>query len=111
MSKLARRVAQVRFRCPNEGQPRIIVSFTSGQNLTLESGKIFAQLQRLSRHEKYGKVKAYVIYEMAYEMAMKARNGPSFKVQELLFELQGAVETLGYLPNKMNLKQSRPAKR
>lgn len=108
---MARRIEQVRFRCPEEGQARIIVSFTDGQKLILKSGEILSQLKHLSREEKYGKIKAFVIYEMAYEKAMRARNGPLPQIQELLIEINEAVEALGYVPHKMKKKQPKPAKR
>lgn len=108
---MARRIEQVRFRCPEKGQARIIVSFTSGQDLILMSGEILSQLKHLSKEERYGKVKAFVIYEMAHEKAMKAKNAPSLKVQDVLCELHSAVEDLGYIPHKMKKKQPKPAKR
>ncbi|MBW6431585.1 hypothetical protein K0A96_00180 [Patescibacteria group bacterium] len=108
---MARRIEQVRFRCPEKGQLRIIVSFTDGQELILKSGEILSQLKQLSREEKYGKIKAYVIYEMAYEKAIRTKNGPLPQIQELLYELYEAVEALGYVPGKMKKKQPKPARR
>lgn len=107
---MARRVEQVRFRVPQSGDAKLHVFFTDSTMLTLKSGEIQPQLKKLARDEKYGKIKAFLIYEMAYDRAMSSRNGPSLEIQDLLYEIHEAVESLGYKPGILKKKHKRPAK-
>jgi hypothetical protein len=95
-----KRVERVRFRLPEKGEHKIIVTFSDGEVLMLHQGAMVEEVARLARRTK-GRTWAYVIHEMAYERAMAAARQPQIVVVELLSELRLAVDRIGYKPDRI----------
>lgn len=101
---MEKRVENVRFRLPQKGRPRIVVTFSDGEKMILLRGEIAVKIIALSSRPK-GRTHSFVINEMAYDAAKKARGPSEPEIAELWLELREAVERIGYRPSRIKKRR------
>lgn len=97
---MKKRVENVRYRLPQKGKPRIVVTFSDGERLILLKGEVAEKIISLSGCPK-GRTHSFVINEMAYDAARKARGSSEVEIAGLWLELREAVEKIGYQPSRI----------